>query len=316
MSRTATGTVTETTPSQLKSIAFGPRSEDSVEAILNYWKEDSQILRQNECGLSDAELRVARRSDNSPTINRTLVRIKDMRSDFDDYSLSTHGFQVCHFDSAMIDWSDDAALKKIYFKEVSELLKKVTGAIHVHSYEHHIRQKSLEEALARPGDGEVDIQGPIRRVHIDESPRSARREFNYYLPPAQSDFNASLHGRPFGIYNIWKPLKTVQRDPLCVCDARSLEFHDLVPGAVTVPNVGEIENFSIRAPRVEGRHQWHFLKDQKPDEALVFKIFDERDEDAEGNLQRFGVAHTSFVHPGTEGLEARESVEIRSFCIF
>jgi hypothetical protein len=299
-----------------KSIAASPDTGNYVEVFLNYWKEGSLVLRQNESSLSDQELRVARRSDDAPTVKPSLVRIKNIRNNVNDYNLPTHGFQVCHLDSAITDWENDEALKTQYFQEVSELLKKVTGAKYVHSYEHHIRQKSLEEALERPEDGEVDINGPIRRVHIDESPRSARIEFQYYLPPSQSDLNSFLHERPFGIYNVWKPLKTVKRDPLCVCDNRSLEFEDLVLGAVSVPNVGEIENYSIKPPSVRGRHAWHFLKHQRPDEALVFKIFEERDEDADGSLKRFGVAHTSFVDPGTEDFEARESVEVRSFCIF
>jgi hypothetical protein len=33
----------------------------------------------------------------------------------------------------------------------------------------------------------------------------------------------------WGIVNLWRPLKTVRRDPLCVCDARSVNTEkDLV----------------------------------------------------------------------------------------
>jgi hypothetical protein len=290
--------------------------DDYVETYLNYFKAGGEILKEGESGLSGPELRVARRSDDSPNVSRTKVRIKNTRNDLKDYELPVQGFQICPLNSEMSDWSDDSALKKIYFHEVSELLKKVTGARHVHSYEHHIRRGTLQEALANPEDGEVDINGPVRRVHIDESPRSAKREFEYYLPSSSSDFNARLHERPFGIYNTWKPLKTIHRDPLCVIDARSLIPEDLVPGAVTVPNVGEIENFSIKAPSEQIRHKWYFLRHQAPEEALVFKIFDERDEDSEGTLKRFGVAHTSFEDPETADSDPRESVEVRSFCFF
>lgn len=210
----------------------------------------------------------------------------------------------------MTDWTDDAMLKTIYFAEVSDLLKKVTGAKYVHSYEHHVRTKTLAEALStETGEGDVDIAGPVRRVHIDETPKSARKEFAHYLPQFSGDGS-----RSFGIYNVWKSLKVVRRDPLCVMDARTLNSGDLKVGAVTVPNMGEIENFSVRAPPEgeEGRHGFWFLRGQKVEEALVFRIFDGRDEGLKG------VAHTSFVDGEFDkpGVEARSSVEVRSFCVF
>ncbi|KAH6662723.1 hypothetical protein B0J14DRAFT_284762 [Halenospora varia] len=311
-------TTTETIVAKADSTPLS--TNDYVHTTLNYWKEDSEILREGQgqaVNLTEHELRIARRADNAPNINPVPVRIKNIRPTLSSYTLPIQGFQICYLSSEMKDWHDDEELRSVYFDEVVELLKKVTGAMYVHSYEHHVRQKTLAEALTISSESKVDINGPVRRVHIDETPRSGRTERNYYLPSTNPS-NSHLHNHPFGIYNIWKPLKTVKRDPLCFCDARSLKFRDLQPGAVTVPNVGEIENFSIKAPGKgeEGRHEWCFVDQQGETEAVVFKIFDSRDEDAEGKLEKLGVAHTSFVVEGTEEEEARESVEVRSFCFF
>ncbi|KAH8685388.1 hypothetical protein BGZ60DRAFT_395066 [Tricladium varicosporioides] len=311
-------TSTETIVAEVASVPLN--ADNYIHTTLNYWKEDSEILREGQgkaANLTEHELRIARRADNAPNINPVAVRIRNIRPTLSSYTIPIQGFQVCYLSSQMRNWHKDEELKSVYFDEVSKLLKNVTGAVHVHSYEHHVRQKTLAEALATSSESKVDINGPVRRVHIDETPRSARTERNYYLPWTKPS-NSHLHDRPFGIYNIWKPLKTIKRDPLCFCDARSLKSEDLQPGAVTVPNVGEIENFSIKAPRrgEEGRHEWCFVDQQGETEAVVFKIFDSRDENVEGGLEKHGVAHTSFVVEGTEGVEARESVEVRSFCFF
>jgi hypothetical protein len=290
---------------------------DYVSTYVNYWKE-SPSPPPDQTSLSTHDIRITRRKEDSPNCSRTSVRIKNIRGHSSDFTLHRQGFQICHLNSSLADWNDPVALKDIYFQEISTLLKRVTGATYVLSYEHHIRRKSLKEALStQSDDDDVDIDGPVRRVHIDETPRSARTEFNYYIPRNASAFNASLHERPFGIYNVWKPLRTIRRDPLAVCDARSLRDEDLRPGAVTVPNVGEIENYAIRPPAEEGRHRWHFLKGQTEEEALVFRIFDSRWDGGDGRERWHGVAHTSFVDPGTENIrEDRESVEVRSFCVF
>jgi hypothetical protein len=127
----------------------------------------------------------------------------------------------------------------LYFPEVSELLKSETGAKYVFSYEHHIRTGDLEDALAIDSGGAVDINGPVRRVHIDESPASAIAEYNHYMKPDDPG-SEHLQGRSFGIYNVWKPLAVIRKDPLCLCDARSIQDEDLHGTRVTVPEVGEI----------------------------------------------------------------------------
>lgn len=345
MSSTTTTTTTETEPSIKTTLAQNPSLDllpsdyydvtPYTTATLNYWKDSTPMPSSIKETLTDHQLRVTRRSENSPNVDPRGVKVKNIRGIEHTFCISKNGFEIAHLPSKMTkeDWTSEEKRKEIYFAEVSEILKKVTGAKFVHSYEHMVRRKSLTEALSIPSDGQVDIDGPVRRVHIDESPRSARREFRYYLNPdratseEQREQYEELQARPFGIYNIWKPLKTIRRDPLCFCDPRSLKVSDLRSGRVTVPNVGEIENFAILPPKdgEEGRHEWHFLKGQREDEALVFKIYDSRDsrgeefenEENEWGLINLGVAHTSFVDPGTESMiETRESCEVRSFCVF
>lgn len=283
---------------------------------LNYYQDSAQPPPDStNSDLSEHEIRKARRGEDSPNIIRKAVRIRNIQGHESQFTLTEQGFTIGHLASRMQDWRDEAELKRVYFAEVSELLKRETGAKHVFSYEHHIRTGDLEEALEVESSGAVDINGPVRRVHIGESPASAINEYNYYLKPNDPG-NEHLKDRPFGIYNVWKPLKTIRKDPLCLCDARTIKDEDLHGTKVTVPNVNEIENFSVRPPRDEGAHSFVYVRDQRPEQALVFRIYDGRIDGVVHGKRSHGVAHSSFVDPGTEKDSPRESVEVRSFCTF
>jgi hypothetical protein len=184
---------------------------------VNYFKDaDSPPPDSMNSGLTEHELRLARRSDESPHIAPTPVRIQNIRGRLSEHSINEHGFTIAHLSSNTCNWRNDDELKRVYFPDVTELLKRTTGAKHVFPYEWHVRTGTLEEALETDSKGSVDINGPVRRVHIDESPKSAINEFNYYVRPNDPG-NEHLKERPFGIFNVWKPLKVVRRDPLCLC---------------------------------------------------------------------------------------------------
>jgi hypothetical protein len=62
-------------------------------------------------------------------------------------------------------------------------------------------------------------------------------------------------------------------------------------------------------------HEWYYCSEMRADEALLVKIHDSaaglpRSGDLEGVIAS-GVPHTSLQIPGTEDVEARESIELR-----
>ena len=292
---------------------------------LNYYRDASTAAPDtvNSADLTEHQLRQLRRADDSPHVIATPVRIRNIRGEEGKYSIGEQGFSVARLASSMpaetAAWRDDGMLKRVYFPEVDALLKEQTGCKESYQYEWHVRSSTLEKALETSSEGQVDIDGPVRRVHIDESPSSARLEFAYHHPALCKQLEDQ--GRKFGIFNVWKPLKTVRRDPLCLCDERTVRDEDLQAGKVVVPKVGEIENFALRASE-EGGHGWCYVREMGVGEAYVFRIYDGRVDDVGGEegigreKRSHGVAHTSFVDPGTEGEAARESVEVRSFCVF
>lgn len=209
------------------------RDPDFSYTHVNYFKDaDAAPPDQQNSSLSEHQLRIARRNDDSPNVAKTLVRIRNIQGSTGEYNIEEHGFKIGHLDSQMKDWRDNDELRRVFFSEVDELLKRETGAKWTFQYEHHVRTATLEDALANDSKGAVDINGPVRRVHIDESPKSGLNEYRYYIRPDDLG-NEHLRGRHVAIFNIWKPIQTVQRDPLCLCDTRSYEDEDLQSGKVS-----------------------------------------------------------------------------------
>jgi hypothetical protein len=147
-------------------------------------------------------------------------------------------------------------------------------------------------------------QGPARRVHIDQTPKGAEQLIGMILPPEAA--REVISATRWIVINAWRPIKTIQKDPLAVMDATSVPDSDLVPLKRIMPNGKEAENYLVKAGN-SGGHKWYYLHKQRPDEVLAFKIFDS---DASCRARR--TPHSSFVYPGTEKMPTRESIEVRA----
>lgn len=122
---------------------------------------------------------------------------------------------------------------------------------------------------------------------------------------SDSDISEIESGR-WQIVNVWRPLKTIQKDPLAFADPRTVPDSDLIPLKRIYPGNKEGENCTVKADGV-AQHQWYYLGHQHPSEVLLFK---QHDSDPKSKTR--GTPHTSFSYAGTEHLENRESIEVRA----
>lgn len=101
----------------------------------------------------------------------------------------------------------------------------------------------------------------------------------------------------------------MNREPLAVCDARSVADSDLRAVTLRIKRLKdgvmvEVDTelwYSVYNPE----HQWYWPKRLTPDEAMLIKCFDSKED---GRARR--APHSAIVTPEDEG-PARESVEIR-----
>lgn len=109
------------------------------------------------------------------------------------------------------------------------------------------------------------------------------------------------------VMQVWRPIKTIYRDPLAVADAHSVPESDLVPIGLIYPN-RRGETFAVR-PNPE--HRWYFKYAQRPDEVTLIKCFDTKED---GVARR--VPHSAFSDPAEEDKYSRESIEVRALVFY
>ena len=119
----------------------------------------------------------------------------------------------------------------------------------------------------------------------------------------------------FAAYSVWRPVRTVRRDPLAVCDWRSLDKNDLVRfdfrALSDSTESGEfmMEAWSVMPPKEPAKMRWCWMPEQQPDEVLIIKFADTAAED-DPSISG-GCPHCSPIVPGTEDGEPRWSIEAR-----
>ena len=225
------------------------------------------------------------------------VTIRDARplAAAGELSLDKSGFERIAHASALTDFSDDAAIRSIYYSESEQVLLKATGAEKVVVFDYTLRD-SLSGSRAT-----ASLREPVRRVHNDQTFVSGPRRVRDHLP---ADEAAQRIKHRFAIINLWRPLDVVEQLPLALCDARSIAASDLVPSDLVYRDkVGETFSFTHNPA-----HRWYYFPKLRPGEALLLKIYDSRD-DGTARL----TAHTAFEDPTTpEGAAPRRSIELRA----
>ncbi|KAF2815512.1 7alpha-cephem-methoxylase P8 chain related protein [Mytilinidion resinicola] len=226
------------------------------------------------------------------------VIIHDIAGDESKYNIDSHGFQFVKHESKEKDFVDDEKIKAEYYPEIEQLLKDTFGASRVFIFDHTIRRATSD---ARNIAGQ--LRGPARRVHIDQSYAASENRVKHHLPDEANE----LLKKRFQIINVWRPIKTILRDPLTLADAHSVPDSDLIPAKLIYPD-REGETYVVK-PNPE--HRWYFKYAQRPDEPLFIKCFDSVDD---GRARR--IPHTAFVNPAHVDDAPRESIEVRTLVFY
>jgi len=220
------------------------------------------------------------------------VTIANARA-IDELSLDREGFRLVRHQSAVANFYDREEVRRVYYPELVQMLKDVTGAAMVAIFAHDIRSSDQSKQ-----DGDR-VREPVSSVHNDYTPTSGPQMVREALP---ADEAAQRLEKRFVEINIWKPIRgPVLTRPLAVCDARSIAPADLVP----TDRYLEHEVFMMT---YNPAHRWFYFPRMLTDETLLIKGFDSM---LDGRA-RF-TAHASFIDPATpRGAPPRESIEARA----
>ena len=161
---------------------------------------------------------------------------------------------------------------------------------------------------------------PAQYIHIDQSNDGALEVLYDNMPASEVE---KLVKTRWSIINVWRPINgPVVKDPLAVCDARTVLDEELIPVTANLPTkdtgmkystITAGRRFELFYAKYNAAHKWYYASGMTSDEVLLIKCFDSI---SDGETAR-RVPHSAFVDPKTKDLAfVRESVEVRSLVFY
>src|ERR1700719_4021888 len=266
---------------------------DTVEATLNYIVDDGNKVFTIVASPGGSDTR----SGGTPDPRRVVIH--KGRPHAKDFVLERNGFCFVGHDTKVVDFFDEAEIRRVYYPEMEALIKAESGPKRVVVFDHTLRTADDELRESKK------IREVVRRVHNDYTEWSAPQRVRDILP----DEAEELLQRRFAIVQVWRPIRhPVETHPLAICDAASLSFDDMVISERRYPNrIGQTYAITYNPA-----HAWYWFPRMQRNEALVFKVFDS----AKDGRARWS-AHTAFDDPTSPPrARPRESIEIRTLAFF
>lgn len=140
-------------------------------------------------------------------------------------------------------------------------------------FSHHVRRYDYDEVVREiedqnmPSDALVTKTTPAMFAHVDFGPNGAVQVLEENFPEDAPRLQQSR----WAMINIWRPLKPVYKDPLALCDRRTVVRDDLVPVHAVMKS--KYANYStaymgqrleVLYVRASPKHRWYFLSNMMP----------------------------------------------------
>ncbi|KAF7187980.1 Hydroxylase/desaturase asaB [Pseudocercospora fuligena] len=266
-----------------------------------------------------------------------VMPIADIRDTNEDFDVDTSGFKLVTFPQLEIPLEDDReCIMKQVWPVAEEVYKKHTGATSVQIFSHTIRNEphqTFEDIRNSddPDDKLIVKEHPAMLAHCgkpfrewfqsgantltDQSYKGGYYIMDDYKVNRQDSGSLEALEKKcqsrWAIVNLWKPLKPITREPLAVCDARSVDESDLSPNISRVPAElhpsGKCRDSEYWQVVANDKHKWYWASNMGTDEAWLIKCFDTK---VNGVARR--ALHTAFQTPNDHG-PPRISIEFRAF---
>jgi hypothetical protein len=266
----------------------------TIEASLSYLAAADHPLVTYVAAPGERDRRAG--GDNSETHR---VTIHNGRPLADRFVFEREGFRFVPHRTEVGDFFDEDAIRRVYYPECEAVIKQVSGAKRVVVFDHTLRTASEAQREARK------IRDIVSRVHNDYTEWSGPQRVRDLMSAEAEEL---LRGR-FAIIQVWRPInRPVESHPLAICDAQTVRPENLVVNERRYQErIGQ-----TYAITYDPDQRWYWFPHMRPDEALVFKVY----ESMRDGRARW-TAHTAFADPtAPSAARPRESIEIRALAFF
>lgn len=281
-----------------KATTNGTSANKNVKANFNYTKD---VEKRTELYFYDSD---AAKDIHEPGDAAHEMTVHDGWYRADDFSIDKEGFSVESFKTEYQDWEDEDSVRKNFYPEIVEFVKKTTGAKRVLVFDHTIRTKTNDKKKLTQ-ETNTSQRAPVMLVHCDYTAESGPVRVKQLL----KDEADELLSRRVAFLNVWKPIhRVVEERPLAMCDVGTSPSDDFFKLYLNYRDrLGE--NYVMRH---SPNHKWWYFPNMTPEQVIILKTYES---ETDGRA-RF-VGHSAFDDPNSAAdAPARESVEIRTIAFF
>ena len=223
------------------------------------------------------------------------VLITDLRSVDDPPRVERNGFTQLREPTAVRNFSDPLQIERVLYPEAVDIAKRLNGAAHAIAFGAVGRSDKPDNSQSRL---------PAFGAHVDYGRRSVE-DLARPILGAQADYWLS---KRVVLMNLWRPVTTVYRTPLALCDAstvRSEDLHDSeIRGGLDDPNRAPLYGYNLS---YNPEHRWYYTSHMRPDELYAFKLYD-----SDSSYPQW-TGHTAINDPATpDDAPPRQSMEVRT----
>ncbi|KUJ07019.1 uncharacterized protein LY89DRAFT_767351 [Mollisia scopiformis] len=197
--------------------------------------------------------------------------IHDMCGMESNFTADSHGFQVCHQETTIQNWTNREVVESQYFAEMESLLKKEPDDVdEVFFYDWRRPRKNIP--FKTEGIVEVDLEVnsqyllPVGNAHVDLSAAGVFKRVRSHMGDRAESL---LQGRVRAM-NVWTPTCSwpVRDRPLALCDGTFVKDTNLLPtDHIKKGYIEQTSNLMYRSG-----FRWYYLSGQRKDECLIFKM--------------------------------------------
>ena len=219
-------------------------------------------------------------------------------------SLEVHGFEIvpCEPPRAKID--DFEALDAELGASNQELVTRLSGS----------RDTQVAQRQYRTGFWKLAPDHPLAARELpDGTPTHYAIGMHCDVSPwveTERGWQALSRGRQCAMYNVWRNIdaeREVVRMPLALADVRNVAELDMIP-TVYFSILPDDQPFATYRLSHNALQAWYYYPRMRADEALVFKLYDTR----EDRTSRRGVFHGAVEDPGAPpDAPRRQSMDMR-----
>lgn len=258
---------------------------------------------------------------NTGTYEMHPVKVRDGRTIMDSFNLDKHGFVLANHESQVSDFLNSTEVDRIYPAEVTEIVKRLTGADHVAHRGWMIRTSGdlpKPEVVGYTHQG--GVQPPAADAHVDFTPGTAERIARQTYEERFPD------GKPYSRFiasSLWRTFSPPPQDwPLALCDGSSVGPDEGTPNALVIvdelpdretmlgPLPDEDKAITAAVFRYNPKHRWWYFSNMHRDEVVLLKFHDSDETKARR------VPHTAFHDPSFADANPRQSIEVRTIAFF